>query len=247
MDASLVYADIRYSEDSLSRRSANSVVVQQAVHRICPHWHWIVLWFSCTGNVILMVTVILMGFHGLGCNSSTATNRSSQNPEEMTGISNAHQCNQDENKTNSQLQALRTCLRQHLCEATNATTENGSCSVCPVTWVSYEDKCYWFSTSILTWMQSRKDCEAKRAQLLVISSTGEQEFIQDITKNKNTWIGLRFKSSEKKWMWVNGSPLNQTLSQPFEAKCGVIGKKGITSDMCLTELYWICQKPSVFI
>ncbi|XP_039213121.1 killer cell lectin-like receptor subfamily B member 1B allele C [Crotalus tigris] len=246
MDAGLVYADIKCSEDSSSRRSAN-FVVQQADHRICPHWHRIVLWLSCTGNVILMVTVILMGVHGLGCNSSTATNRSPQNPEEMTRISNAHQCNPDENKTNSQLEALKTCLRQHLCEATNATTENGSCSICPVTWVSYEGKCYWFSTSILSWIQSQKDCVAKRARLLVISSTGEQEFIQDIIKNKDTWIGLRLKLPEERWMWVNGSPLNQTLSQPLTADCGIIGKKGIASDMCSTELHWICQKPSVFI
>uniref|UniRef100_A0A8C6V8M6 C-type lectin domain-containing protein n=1 Tax=Naja naja TaxID=35670 RepID=A0A8C6V8M6_NAJNA len=158
----------------------------------------------------------------------------------MTGISSAHQ--QDENKANSQLEKLRTCLRQHLCE----TTENGSCSVCPITWLPYEDKCYWISTSILSWDQSYRDCEAKRSQLLVISSTGEQEFIQKKT-NLNTWIGYRFNLPEKKWMWVNYSPLNQTLSQFLTAECGIIGKKGIASDMCNTELNWICQKPSVII
>lgn len=36
-------------------------------------------------------------------------------------------------------------------------------------------------------------------------------------------------------------------SQPLTADCGTIGKKGIASDMCSIELYWICQKFSVFI
>ncbi|KAG8127763.1 hypothetical protein E2320_014642 [Naja naja] len=179
-----------------------------------------------------MVAVILMGVYGLGCSSSAATN-SSQNSQEMTGISSAHQ--QDENKTNSQIEKLRTCLRQHLCETTNTSTENGSCSVCPITWLPYEDKCYWISTSILSWDQSYRDCEAKRSQLLVISSTGEQEFIQKKT-NLNTWIGFSFNLPEEKWR-----------SQSLTAECGIIGKKGIASDMCNTELNWICQKPSVII
>ncbi|XP_026577950.1 killer cell lectin-like receptor subfamily G member 1 isoform X2 [Pseudonaja textilis] len=184
---------------------------------------------------------------GPGCSSSTAQNRRSQNPEETTGVSNTHQCNHLENKTNSQLQTFRSSLRQYLCDATDTFTENRSCSVCPRTWLPYKDKCYWISISIQSWYQSYKDCVAKGSQLLVISNTGEQEYVQNIAKNQSTWIGLMFKLPEEKWMWINGSPLNQTLSQPLMAGCGVIGKKGIRSDMCITELHWICQKPSVFI
>ncbi|XP_026540266.1 killer cell lectin-like receptor subfamily B member 1B allele C [Notechis scutatus] len=193
-----------------------------------------------------MVAVILMGVYGLKCSFSTATNRSSQNFQEMTGISNAHHCKQNENKTNSQLQKFRTCLRQYLCEPTNAPAENGSCSVCPITWFPYKDKCYWISNSIQSWNQSYKDCVAKGSQLLMISDTAEQEFIQNKT-NINTWIGLKFKLPEKKWMWINGSPLNHILYQTSGAICGIIGKKGIDSDMCYTENYWICQKLSVII
>ncbi|XP_026540257.1 killer cell lectin-like receptor subfamily G member 1 isoform X2 [Notechis scutatus] len=183
---------------------------------------------------------------GLGCSSSTAQNRPSQNPEETTGISNTHQCNHLESKTKSQLQTFRS-LRQYLCDGTDIFTENRSCSVCPRTWLPYKDKCYWVSTSIQSWNQSYKDCVANGSQLLVISNTGEQEYVQNIIKNKSTWIGLMFKLPEKKWMWINGSPLSRTLSQPLMAGCGVIEKKGIGSDMCSTELHWICQKPSVFI
>ncbi|XP_013915294.1 PREDICTED: killer cell lectin-like receptor subfamily B member 1B allele C [Thamnophis sirtalis] len=244
MDTGLVYADIICSEDSSSRRSSNCIAVQQADHRICPPWRWTVLWLSCTGNVLLMAAVIVMGVYGLRCISSVG----SQNSQEMTGISNAHQCKQDENKTNKELEKLRTFLRQHLCEATNASTENGSCSVCPVTWLPYEDKCYWFSTSAQTWDQSNEECLAKRSQLLVISSIGEQEFIKNNTKTESpTWIGLKLKLPEKKWMWVNGSPLNHTPSRHSIAVCGTIGKKGIASDICSVDLNWICQKPSIFI
>ncbi|XP_070591771.1 killer cell lectin-like receptor subfamily B member 1B allele C [Erythrolamprus reginae] len=190
-----------------------------------------------------MGAVILMGVNGLSCGFLTARNSSSQNSQEMTGISNAHQYKQDENKTNEELEKLRTCLRQHLCDV----TENGSCSVCPLNWFPYEDKCYWISTSIQSWNESYKNCAGKRSQLLVISSTGQQEFIQDKIKKLETWIGLTFKLPEEKWMWVNGSPLNQTQSQTLRGDCGKITKKGISSDMCAVEHLWICQKPSVFI
>ncbi|XP_070591772.1 killer cell lectin-like receptor subfamily B member 1B allele C [Erythrolamprus reginae] len=246
MDTGLVYADIICSADSSSRRSSNFIAVPQADHRICPRWHRIVLWISCTGNVLLMVAVILMWVNGLGGCYSTASNRTSQNSQEMTGISYTHQCKEDENKPNKELEKFRTCLRQHLCNATYPLAENGSCSVCPLTWLPYEDKCYWISTKIQSWNESYKDCAAKRSQLLVISSTGQQEFFQDKISD-GAWIGLTFKLPEEKWMWVNGSPSNQTRPQSLKADCGTIIKKGIASDMCNAELPWICQKPSVII
>ncbi|XP_070591769.1 killer cell lectin-like receptor subfamily B member 1B allele C [Erythrolamprus reginae] len=246
MDADLVYQEIKSPEDSSSRRRSGKLdVIQQADHRLCPHWHWIVLRFSCALNVLLVLALIRIGVHGLGCSSLTVRNRSSQNSQEMTGISNTHQCKQDENKTNKELEEIRTCLRLYFCEATYPLTGNGSCSVCPLTWLPYEDKCYWISTTIQTWNESYKDCAAKRSQLLVISSTGQQEFIQDIIKD--AWIGLTFKLPEEKWMWINGLPLNQTRFRSLKADCGTIIKNGISSDMCTSEHHWICQKPSVFI
>uniref|UniRef100_A0A8C5WZS8 C-type lectin domain-containing protein n=1 Tax=Laticauda laticaudata TaxID=8630 RepID=A0A8C5WZS8_LATLA len=141
----------------------------------------------------------------------------------MIGISNAHQCKQNENKTNSQLQKLP-CLRQYLCEPTNTPTENGSCSVCPLTWLQHKDKCYWISTSIQSWKQSYKDCVAKASQLLMISDTAEQEFIQNKI-NMNAWIGLEFKLPEKKWMWINGSLSNHIPRQDSRANCGIIERR----------------------
>ncbi|XP_070591770.1 killer cell lectin-like receptor subfamily B member 1B allele C [Erythrolamprus reginae] len=247
MDADLVYENVKSPEDSSSRkRSGKLDVVQQADHRFCPHWHWIVLWFSCAGNVLLVVAMILIGVHSLGCSFSIALNRSPQNPEEINSISNTHQCNHLESKTNKQLQGFRSCVRHHLCDAADAMKENRACRMCPKTWLLYEDKCYWISTSIQSWNESYKDCVAKRSQLFMISSTREQEYLQNIIKNKTTWIGLTFKL-QKKWMWINGSPLNPRISQSLKGDCAILGKKGIASDMCTTENYWICQKPSVFI
>ncbi|XP_015746763.2 killer cell lectin-like receptor subfamily B member 1B allele C isoform X1 [Python bivittatus] len=252
MDAVLVYADIKLSEDSSSRRSTQLDPVQQADHQLCPRWHRTALLLAWTGNVLLMVAVIVMGAYRLSCSSSTPLNRNPQNPEKMTGtpslISNPHPYN------NSEIETFRSSLRHHLCEAANASTENGSCSVCPVTWLLHEDKCYWFSHSIESWDQSYEDCLAKRSQLLVISNTGEQKFIQDTIKVK-AWIGLNFKLPEKKWMWINGSPLNHTDGSPLshtesqrvKANCGNIGQKGIYPDLCNGELHWICQKKCVSI
>ncbi|XP_063152457.1 killer cell lectin-like receptor subfamily F member 2 [Candoia aspera] len=89
--------------------------------------------------------------------------------------------------------------------------KNRSCRMCPVTWLLRDDKCYWFSNTIWTWNQSYGDCLARRSQLLVISNTGEQKFIQDAITSTKIWIGLKVNLPEKKWMWIDGSPLNHTL------------------------------------
>ncbi|KAM6472745.1 killer cell lectin-like receptor subfamily B member 1B allele C [Liasis olivaceus] len=203
----------------------------------CPCRHQCVVLVGWAGNIFLLLAMIGMGVYGLGSVSS-------QKPTKMYG----------ESKRNNELEMFRSFLRQHLCEIAKASTENGSCNVCPASWLLHEDKCYWFSHSINSWNQSYRDCLAKRSQLLVISNTGEQKFIQDTIKVK-AWIGLNFKLPENKWMWINGSPLNHTdgsplshaQSQPLKANCGNIGQKGIYPDLCNGEFHWICQKKSVSI
>lgn len=35
-------------------------------------------------------------------------------------------------------------------------------------WLLHKEKCYWFSTTILSWEKSKNDCIAKKSQLAVI-------------------------------------------------------------------------------
>ncbi|CAM5105184.1 unnamed protein product, partial [Natator depressus] len=86
------------------------------------------------------------------------------------------------------------------------------CKVCPRDWLPHRDKCYWVSKESKFWSESFKDCERRKSQMLVIQDREEMEFIQNITQGTNlVWIGLTIKSPEKKWTWVNTSPLDQSL------------------------------------
>ncbi|XP_061475191.1 killer cell lectin-like receptor subfamily F member 1 isoform X2 [Rhineura floridana] len=144
------------------------------------------------------------------------------------------------------LEDFRSTLKQKLCEA---STEGGRCYLCPMTWLLHKNKCYWFSESIQPWGNSKEDCLAKKSQLLVMDDQEEEEFIQK-RKPVPVWIGLSFTLPHKKWIWVNGSLLNQTLFptiQPEEDGCGALSVNKIFPELCTTDLNWICQKESVLI
>uniref|UniRef100_A0A674J789 C-type lectin domain-containing protein n=1 Tax=Terrapene triunguis TaxID=2587831 RepID=A0A674J789_9SAUR len=117
------------------------------------------------------------------------------------------------------------------------------CKLCPTDWQLRGDKCYWVSRGRKTWSESRADCSARDSQLLVIQDPEELEFIKDLTKHSHLfWIGLSISSSEKAWIWVDGSRLDQSLFQapgPAENSCGAVWGKWIHSDACSSGLHWI--------
>ncbi|XP_075769533.1 C-type lectin domain family 7 member A-like isoform X1 [Pelodiscus sinensis] len=111
------------------------------------------------------------------------------------------------------LQSLRSHLRESLCEQPQDSAAGGArCKLCPSHWVKHRDKCYWLSDGSKYWSGSRDDCTQRRSHLLVIQDQEEMVFIQNIIGDQNpVWIGLNITSPERKWTWVDGSPLNQAL------------------------------------
>ncbi|CAI5692053.1 unnamed protein product [Oreochromis niloticus] len=82
-------------------------------------------------------------------------------------------------------------------------------------WRRFGSSCYFKSTERKTWSDSRRDCQDKGADLVMINSKEEQEFINELNKELRgeSWIGLRAKqtSGGSKWEWVDGSALTQTF------------------------------------
>ncbi|XP_044222248.1 CD209 antigen-like protein E [Thunnus albacares] len=68
--------------------------------------------------------------------------------------------------------------------------------------------CYLISTKSGSWEKGRKDCRARGADLVVIDSYEEQEFLINITKQAS-WIGLSDREKEGTWKWTDGTPLTQ--------------------------------------
>ncbi|KAJ8395533.1 hypothetical protein AAFF_G00032670 [Aldrovandia affinis] len=97
------------------------------------------------------------------------------------------------------------------------------CRPCPEGWEQRNSKCYYFSTELKNWNDSRSDCLKQGADLVIIESKEEQEFI---TKNTGYgyWIGLSDSETEGTWLWVDGTPLQKDKAfwmtgEPDDADC----------------------------
>uniref|UniRef100_A0A3B3XKP7 C-type lectin domain-containing protein n=1 Tax=Poecilia mexicana TaxID=48701 RepID=A0A3B3XKP7_9TELE len=118
---------------------------------------------------------------------------------------------------------------------------------CEAGWEPHGGNCYYFSTSKSSWTDSRRSCTDLGSDLVKIDSREEQAFllgrVRDLMKDNEDrfWIGLTDSKEEGKWLWVDGSALDQSLSfwnqtQPdnnspahsaeAESDCVRMGKKG---------------------
>uniref|UniRef100_A0A8P4GDI2 C-type lectin domain-containing protein n=1 Tax=Dicentrarchus labrax TaxID=13489 RepID=A0A8P4GDI2_DICLA len=129
---------------------------------------------------------------------------------------------------------------------------------CPAGWKMFSCTCYLFSNNSHSWEEGRQDCRERGADLVIIDSSEEQEFV---TKNirKDTWIGLTDRDNEGTWKWTDGTPLTLAYwvrGQPDsgagdpkwgEEDCAIViaGKEteGNWNDRrCEDAQKWICEK-----
>ncbi|XP_030643561.1 C-type lectin domain family 4 member E-like [Chanos chanos] len=74
-------------------------------------------------------------------------------------------------------------------------------------WVIYNSSLYYISNYQKTWSGSRQDCRDRGADLVIINSKEEQEFIKGLSGKKKAFIGLTEDVTEGKWNWVDGTAL----------------------------------------
>lgn len=92
------------------------------------------------------------------------------------------------------------------------------CNSCQDGWMLFQSSCYLIvqpEAQWKTWTESQQYCKQENADLPVIGSQAEQEFIHNHTKDyyddyHGYWIGLTDKAENGKWLWVNGSHQNLT-------------------------------------
>ncbi|XP_043974311.1 uncharacterized protein LOC122831856 isoform X2 [Gambusia affinis] len=84
------------------------------------------------------------------------------------------------------------------------------CYMCLDDWILYKDKWYLFydkPAPWMTWEQSRRFCQDRGADLVVIDDLQEQEFVSKHikyyhSKHNGYWIGLQQVNNT--WTWVDG-------------------------------------------
>ncbi|CAI5691483.1 unnamed protein product [Oreochromis niloticus] len=92
------------------------------------------------------------------------------------------------------------------------------CYKCEDDWKEHGGNCYYFSTNSSSWNESRTVCKSKGGDLVKIDSEEEQNFLRKNVQQKMEihdipfWIGLTDLAEEGRWLWVDGSPLNESLT-----------------------------------
>ncbi|XP_039677194.1 CD209 antigen-like protein A [Perca fluviatilis] len=81
---------------------------------------------------------------------------------------------------------------------------------CPDGLTRFGRSCYFKSKEEKTWTRSRADCQQRGADLVIINNKEEQKFVTELSKDGESWIGLRYERSQG-WKWVDGSPLTETF------------------------------------
>uniref|UniRef100_A0A8C1H0V3 C-type lectin domain-containing protein n=1 Tax=Cyprinus carpio TaxID=7962 RepID=A0A8C1H0V3_CYPCA len=104
------------------------------------------------------------------------------------------------------------------------------------------------------WTESRQDCLKKGADLIIINSSEEQDFVKNITVNREFWIGLTDSDVEGSWKWVDGSNLISGFWASKEPNGGTTENCAVTyliehptllgwlDIKCNNAHQWICEK-----
>uniref|UniRef100_U3KMN8 C-type lectin domain-containing protein n=1 Tax=Oryctolagus cuniculus TaxID=9986 RepID=U3KMN8_RABIT len=194
----------------------------------CPKWHQTALRLTCIVIAALVATVI--GLCIWVSHLSIYSFSDNHSGELCSSENGTKYCN---------------CMNLSPRKPSNNT--NAPANVCPNDWLQKKGKCYKFFMNFKSWIDSQKSCSVKKSHLLMIQDKAELDFIQsNIQDGIYFWIGLNVSHPQKTWTWLDGTPLNlqlfQVTGQVEEHACAVITKKGIFSEKCFIQSYWICQE-----
>ncbi|XP_053302126.1 lactose-binding lectin l-2 [Pleuronectes platessa] len=113
---------------------------------------------------------------------------------------------------------------------------------CPMFWYSFNNRCYKYVSTHMTWADAELYCVSQGANLVSIHSLDEQNFIKTLIKNFDhaegvTWNGLSDLHKEGSWMWSDGSAVNFTFWSSGEPNNG-IGIEHCVYDNYGTDKKW---------
>ncbi|KAL6466990.1 hypothetical protein MHYP_G00247940 [Metynnis hypsauchen] len=120
-------------------------------------------------------------------------------------------------------------------------------------WLYFRSRYYYISNERMSWYDSRQYCRRRSADLVIINSGTEQDFLTSILRNHDAitaWIGLTDKDTEGRWKWVDGSTLtygywrNGEPNNLFNEDCAELNPdmNKWNDKQCSAYHRWICEK-----
>ncbi|KAL7841325.1 hypothetical protein SRHO_G00250160 [Serrasalmus rhombeus] len=121
-------------------------------------------------------------------------------------------------------------------------------------WIYFSSSLYYISTEKKSWSESRQFCRERGADLVIINSREEQEFISKKFGSTEAWIGLTDSHTEGDWKWVDSSALTVKFWWTGEPNnhggnedCAVTGYKYTGSERVSTWADYPCNHAAVGI
>ncbi|XP_017537370.1 C-type lectin domain family 4 member M-like [Pygocentrus nattereri] len=120
-------------------------------------------------------------------------------------------------------------------------------------WLYFNSSIYYITTEKKNWRESKEDCRKRGANLVIINSRMEQDFIEMLRRGQWAWIGLTDSASEGVWKWVDGSALttgfwkaDEPNSRTGDEDCVITGYvsdpvKNWADYSCKDDFVWICE------
>ncbi|XP_062410864.1 macrophage mannose receptor 1-like [Sardina pilchardus] len=124
---------------------------------------------------------------------------------------------------------------------------------CENGWRPYDNRCYFFSPSTLSWNDAREDCETnKNGNLMSITHLSERDWARTQVGGNIYWIGLNDIAEEGVWEWTDGAVWNPIVeywrpNQPDNWQgnehCGQLDTSGRWNDEgCGVRRRYICKR-----
>ncbi|XP_048836698.1 C-type lectin domain family 12 member B-like isoform X6 [Brienomyrus brachyistius] len=137
---------------------------------------------------------------------------------------------------------------QHLRLFCGTTDIQKPCRRCPQGWEPFNSNCYFISTDQKSWKDSRIECLKWGADLMIIDSKEEEDFIKKNTYDH--WIGLTYNTEKNGWIWLDGTSLTG-FQRPYYRNgfCAVIRSWSTSWEgwTCSTEARWICETKALLL
>ncbi|KAG7458557.1 hypothetical protein MATL_G00221520 [Megalops atlanticus] len=152
-----------------------SVLLLAAIIALCVHYNKVIGDLEKKGNSLSLHSYLLQ------------TNYTKERDQLETSLSNC------------------TAQRDQLEKRQNSLQLQLVIGTCPQDWMRFRCNCYYISSEHKTWTESQQYCRDREADLVIIETRQEQEFLN--TLSGTFWIGLTDTEKEGTWKWVDGHTL----------------------------------------